>query len=71
MLSDAIGIRGDLTIPKMQSGAFQELVNKIAWAIGSTYRVPYSSPRREPRRTALALAGQVLDDQGWPESIGK
>lgn len=39
---------------------FKELVNKIAWAIGSTYGVPYDDPRQSPRLEAIEIALGVI-----------
>lgn len=71
MIDNAVGIPSNETLPALQSNAWVELVNKIAWALGSTYRVPYNRPRGEPRRTAIALAHEVLASHGYPSYLKK
>jgi len=69
--TEAIGIPVSDTIPSMQTEFFKELINKFAWALGTSYRVRYSSPRAEPRRTAILLAGRVLSDLGYGTHLKK
>jgi len=66
-----IGIPTGDTIPAMQTEFWKELVNKLAWALGTSYRVSYSSPRAEPRSTALILAQQVLSQHGYGSHLRK
>jgi len=63
------GIEASETHIKLQSAAWAELVNKLSWAIGSTYRVPYRNPRVGVRVSALALAHVVLKDHGYPSHL--
>lgn len=65
-----IGIAADATQPLLQSDAYKELANKLAWAIGSTYRVPYANVRTAARRAALRLAQDLVAAQGYPIHIG-
>jgi len=62
---DPIGIPVDDTHAPLQTDFFKELVNKIAWALGTSYRVSYSSSRAEPRATAIVLANDVLARLGY------
>ncbi len=59
------------TDPEKQSEAFKELVNKLAWALGSTYRVPYGNTWTGARQNAVELAKSVITDHGYPRSIQK
>jgi len=66
-----IGIPVSDTIPAMQTEFFKELINKLAWALGTSYRVRYSSPRAEPRATALILAREVIAELGYGSHLKK
>jgi len=66
-----IGIPAGNTIPAQQTEFFKELVNKISWALGTSYRVRYSSPGAEPRATALALAQRVISELGYGAHLRK
>jgi len=49
---------------------WKELANKIAWALGTTYNVPYS-PVRSPARTIarqVARDAQVLWAASWADT---
>jgi len=66
----SLGIPVADTIPILQSPAFKELVNKLAWAIGTTYDVPYTNTRCQARIRAVTLANMVLIGHGYPRSCG-
>lgn len=66
----AFGIPSQLAQPALQSDAFKELVNKIAWALGTTYHVPYANQRTVGRRWATELAKNTIASQGYPARIG-
>jgi len=55
----------------LQTDAVQELVNKIAWALGSVYRQNYSNMKTPARAYAWRIAKQVLIDHGYPAKIRK
>lgn len=55
----------------LQSDAFKELVNKLAWAIGSTYGSSYNNIRTQARATAIEVATALILAHGYPKSIGK
>jgi len=57
--------------PELTYDMMRELGNKIAWAIGSTYRVPYRSKHSEAVKAAGLAALQVLDHHGYPAHIRK
>ena len=66
----AFGISIVDTHPSLQTDVFKELVNKLAWVLGSTYRVPYSNPRSPARQYALRIVQAVIRDNGYPAKIG-
>lgn len=55
----------------LQTDVFKELVNKISWVLGSTYRAPYANIRTEARQYAVRIATRVLKDHGYPGKIAK
>ena len=55
----------------LQTDCAKELVNKIAWVLGSTYRVPYANMRTEARQYAWRIVKKVIEDQGYPSKIAK
>lgn len=65
----ALGLPVAETQPLLQPDCFKEVVNKIAWAIGSTYRVPYRSPHTGARAVALNVAQWIIEAQGYPIHI--
>jgi len=65
-----LGIPASVTFPPLQTAAFKELVNKLAWALGTTYRVSYASARADSRRLATELAGELIKSEGFPAHIG-
>jgi len=67
----ALGIPASHTHPPLQQDSFKELINKLAWTLGSTYRAPYSGKRSPAREYALRIARQVMKDNGYPRQIGK
>jgi len=68
--STYLGIPVADTQPLLQADAFKELVNKLAWTLGSTYRVSYNNARTPARLLAIALAKLVVADSGYPAQIG-
>jgi len=55
----------------LQTDVAKELVNKIAWVLGSTYRVPYANMRTDARQYAWRIVKKVLEDHGYPRKIAK
>lgn len=55
----------------LQQDVVKELVNKIAWALGSVYRRNYSNMKTPARSYAWRVAKQVLKDHGYPDKIRK
>lgn len=67
--SDPLGLPPEATQPLLQQDAFKELINKLAWCLGSTYRTPYSNKRSATREYATLLAQMILYDQGYPKQL--
>ncbi len=55
----------------LQTDVCKELVNKIAWVLGSVYRKPYSNMRCPARVYAWRIVKRVLEDHGYPSKISK
>ena len=65
-----IGIPASEAQSLLQTDSFQELVNKFAWVLGSTYRVPYCNVRTPARKFAIKLATRTQQQIGYPAQIG-
>lgn len=68
---ERLGVPSSETVIGFQTEVFKELINKFAWALGSTYRAPYSNQRSPARQLAIAIAKHVVDIQGYPEYMRK
>jgi len=68
---EPLGILPRDTVIGLQTEVFKELINKFAWALGSTYRVAYSNQRSEARQLAIRMAKRVVEVQGYPEYLRK
>jgi len=66
---EPLGLSPRLTKADLQSDVFKELINKLAWVLGSTYEVKYSTTQSKARQAAMALARLVLKYHGYPRSI--
>jgi len=66
-----LGIPPAATQPLMQTDAFKELVNKLAWALGSTYRKPYGQKRSSVRMVAQQMATSLMVVHGYPAHLAK
>lgn len=44
----------------------KELTNKLAWAVGSFYKVPYSGKRTIINKYVFRCARAILRDHGYP-----
>jgi len=55
----------------LQTDVCKELVNKFAWVLGSTYRVPYANMKTDARQYAWRLVKKVIEDHGYPHKIAK
>jgi len=66
-----LGIPPHETQAPLQQDVCKELVNKIAWTLGSVYRRSYSNMRAPARAYAWRIVKQVLEDHGYPDKIAK
>jgi len=66
-----LGIPASDTVVGFQTEVFKELINKLAWALGSTYREPYRNQRTRARQVAIGLAKCVVKEHGYPEFMRK
>jgi len=55
----------------LQTDVVKELVNKIAWTLGSVYRQNYSNMKTPARAYAWRIVKQVIKDHGYPAKISK
>lgn len=69
--SEALGIPASYSIIGFQTEVFKELINKFAWALGSTYRTAYSNQKTPTRQLAISIAKHVVSRQGYPEYLRK
>jgi hypothetical protein len=65
------GTTADNVSPDLQSDTFKETINKLAWAIGSTYAVPYRNPKAGARELAIDLASYLFSLHGYPKRAVK
>ncbi len=49
-----------------QTDVFKELVNKLAWVVGSTYKKPYGNLKTSARQYAIVMAQAIVRDHGYP-----
>ncbi len=55
----------------LQTDVCKELANKVAWVLGSVYRVPYANMKTDARQYAWRIVKRILEDQGYPSKIAK
>jgi len=44
----------------------RELTNKLAWAVGTFYKVPYSGRQTQVQKYVFRCARAILRDHGYP-----
>jgi len=71
LADDPLGIPPHEAQIALQQDAVKELVNKIAWTLGSVYRRNYSNMRTPARAYAWRIVKQVIKDHGYPDKIAK
>ena len=71
LVEDPLGIPPYESQIALQQDAVKELVNKIAWTLGSVYRRNYSNMRTPARAYAWRIVKQVIKDHGYPDKIAK
>lgn len=70
-LTEPLGVHASATHPLQQSACYSELVNKLAWVIGSYYQTRYSNTRSPARIYARKVASAITKSQGYPLKISK
>lgn len=68
---DPLGLPPHETQLALQTDVVKELVNKIAWVLGSVYRTSYNNMRTPARQYAWQIVKQVIIDHGYPDKIKK
>lgn len=68
---EPLGVPAPTTVVGFQTEVFKELINKFAWALGSTYRVAYSNQGTAARKLAVVIAKHVVERQGYPKYMEK
>lgn len=63
---DPFGVAGATVGPKVQSDVFKELINKLAWVLGSTYAMGYTHKDTHLKDYARMCAHAILRDHGYP-----
>jgi len=71
LIKDPLGLPAQETQLALQTDVCKELVNKIAWTLGSVYRRNYSNLRTPARAYAWRIVTKVLQDHGYPDKIAK
>jgi len=66
-----LGIPPELTQVALQTDVFKELVNKLSWALGSSYRRSYANSKTRPRQLAIKIATRLILQEGYPQHIQK
>lgn len=70
-LATPLGIPPAEAQPQLQTDSYKELINKLSWVLGSTFRVNYSNKRSPARIVAQRIAAAVIKECGYPKSIAK
>ena len=55
----------------LEQDCVKELINKIAWVLGSVYQVNYSNMSTPARGYAWRIVKKVIEDHGYPSKIRK
>jgi len=66
-----LGVAPHKAIIGLQQDVVKEMVNKIAWVLGSVYRQNYSNMRTPARQYAWRIVKQTIKDHGYPAKISK
>jgi len=71
LVEDALGIPAYEAQLALQTDACKELVNKISWVLGTTYRRNYSNMKTVARAEAWEIVKQIIRNHGYPDKIRK
>ncbi len=71
LVEKPLGIPASECQAALTQDVVKELVNKVAWVLGSVYRCNYSNMRTPAREYAWRIVKKVLEDHGYPDKIAK
>jgi len=66
-----LGIPPGDTQDALKADHYKELINKIAWSLGSSYDQSYSNINQPARKYAQRIVGAIVRDHGFPRKLGK
>jgi len=66
-----LGIPPADTQDALKADHYKELINKVAWALGTAYGCGYSSINQPSRKYAQRIVGAIIRDHGFPRSLAK
>lgn len=69
LVDEPLGIPPSEAQIALQQDAVKELMNKVAWVLGSTYRRNYSNIRTSARAYAWRITKKIIEDHGYPDKI--
>lgn len=67
----SLGIHVEDTSLEWRHDRQKELINKVAWAVGTFYSVPYSARGSVAHGYAARIVRAVLRDHGYPGGLAK
>jgi len=67
----ALGIPQGETQDALKADHYKELINKIAWALGSAYDCSYTNIQQPARKYAQVIVGAIIRDHGFPRKAAK
>jgi len=67
----ALGVPPADTQDALKADHYKELINKIAWALGSAYDRDYSRINLPTRKYAHELVASIIRDHGFPRKLSK
>jgi len=71
LLDFPLGIPPVDTQDALKADHYKELINKIAWCLGTAYGRPYSSIQQPTRKYAHVIVAAIIRDNGFPSSLAK
>ncbi len=66
---DPLGVHISDVDPELTPEVLKELTNKLAWALGSTYKLSYHGKRSRVREAAWDAVKELIHQHGYPEAI--
>jgi len=65
-----LGIPPKDTQDALKADHYKELINKVAWVLGSAYDASYSNINQPARKYAQRIVGAIIRDHGFPRKLG-